>query len=185
MAPVSNLAAKGSGASIHVRAALNFTDAVNEAITLDRGDHYARLRDVLTSDSRIESAPSSLKPSPEQSLTHSVGEQLAMLDGMKAVLKEFHVNVEKIVDGGKEVVMFGNSDGRAHSGKEFKDDRVILVQTTGDESDVTTAHAQGSSDDGREGLPRIVYVKEFIDSAYLLSFLAGEQAATGAKEAAT
>jgi hypothetical protein len=101
MAPVSNLAAKGPGASIHVRAALNFTDAVNEAITLDRGDHYARLRDVLTSDSRIESAPSSLKPSPEQSLTHSVGEQLAMLDGMKAVLKEFGPGLHSVARYGR------------------------------------------------------------------------------------
>lgn len=170
MTPVNNLTAKGSGASIHARAALNFIDAVNEAITFPLGDQYTRLHDVMIADAKIESAPSSLKAFPEQSLTRSLGEQLQMLEGMKRLFRDLSVTVEKVVDGGWETVMFGHAIGQAHSGHDFKDDRVILVQTTKSESDVTTSDAQGG-DEARTGLPRIVYVKEFVDSAYLKSFL--------------
>lgn len=93
-----------------------------------------------------------------------------MLEGMKRLFRDLSVTVEKVVDGGWETVMFGHAIGQAHSGHDFKDDRVILVQTTKSESDVTTSDAQGG-DEARTGLPRIVYVKEFVDSAYLKSFL--------------
>ncbi|KAK5057603.1 hypothetical protein LTR84_011603 [Exophiala bonariae] len=170
MAPIDNLKAKGSEVSIHARAALNFIDAVNEAITFPSGNQYTRLHDIMVSDAKIESAPSSLKAAPEQSLINTLGEQLNTLEGMKGLFKDLGVMVEKVVDGGKETVMFGHAIGQAHSGLEFKDDRVILVQTTDSENDVTTSDAQGS-DETRAGLPRIVYVKEFVDSAYLKSFL--------------
>ncbi len=110
-----------------------------------------------------------------------------MLDGMKGFLKEFHFTVEHTVDGGgREVVMYGSGRGIGrHSGNELKDDRVILVRTTEDESSVTTEEAQGGNkEEGLGGLPRIVYVKEFVDSAYLRGFLAEEQQAAAAAAAA-
>jgi hypothetical protein len=171
MTLIDNLNAKGSGVSIHARAALNFIDAVNEAITFSPGNQYTRLHDIMVSDAKIESAPSSLKTSPEQSLIHSLQEQLNTLEGTKGLFKDLGVMVEKVVDGGKETVMFGHAIGQAHSGLEFKDDRVIFVQTTDSENNVTSSDAQGG-DESRAGLPRIVYVKEFVDSAYLKGFLA-------------
>lgn len=175
-ATTSNFASHKSD-NVYVKAALNFVDAINEGFESGPGE-YKRIRDCFLESGTVSIVPSSMiQPGDKNSITRE--EQLQKLDGFKQMIPKTNIKVHDFIQQDTRVWVKARADGKSASGQPYTNDYLFFYTFVNVDkaSPGETTTVDGQGDEAKAGLPKLVEMKEFFDSAYLQGFIGKEQQA--------
>ncbi|KAF3798268.1 hypothetical protein GCG54_00008151 [Colletotrichum gloeosporioides] len=175
MTPRVSESIKADRDNIYVRSAFNYVDAINKAIPELTQTSLERVRDCMNKQAFVELAPSSMTPPGKEDNINSADEHVAFIGLMRGLIKEANIEIfDWVYAAGPRVILQAKANGRSHHGQPYVNDVVFFMDFV-DVNDAavdefTEFHKQEKHQD-RAGLPKLTFIREYIDSAFFKGYM--------------
>ncbi|KAJ0367213.1 hypothetical protein COL154_003286 [Colletotrichum chrysophilum] len=190
MAPRVSESTKADRDNIYVRSAFNYVDAINKAVTELTQTSLERVRDCMSKQAVVELAPSSMTTPGKEDSINSADEHVAFIGLMRGLIKEanrreivylllvltrWQVEIfDWVYAAGPRVILQAKANGRSHHDQPYVNDLVFFMDfvdvNNAAVDEFTEFHKQEKHQD-RAGLPKLTFIREYIDSAFFKGYM--------------